>query len=885
MIVTACSGAASAKEISVVLPEKAQHPYVCISGTGEAPSGALSGSYGLSGIKEKLTKTPGDYWYRRIKEAADSAVNQPVMQSAGSDRNKALEAVRKEKSRIEALGMMYLLTEQEIYLEKGMERTQALISAGVPFSDHYLYIGELAYTYAVAYDWLYNGLTQEQRDCIAAAVKEQCIDTCGGFIVNGTEFAALTTNLNTVCIGGITAAAMAVYEYFPEAAAAVIEGAVRNTEKAIRAWEPDGIYGEGSMYWDYGMEYLVYMMSTMSNLLGQDFGLSQTEGLKRIGEFPRFINGSSGLDFNFGDSIETPCAGAQLYWLAAVSGKPDSALPRWERRSEGGVYDLIWYDEALKNSGMTEPAGDEIKNGRVNIAVFRSENENGIYAAMKGGDNQMPHTDLDIGSFVIDAMGERWASDMGPEPYSTYYFVMNEPNSPRWTFYAKRAEAHNVPVINPSYTADQNVNAKCEISEFAADGSSGYALIDMTQAYDGARSVKRGMAVTDDKSRVIIRDEIRLKEPGEIYWMFHTKAKARLADGGRTVYLTLNGKTMKMTLLTGCGVFETGEDKPLDTSPKPDENLDRSEYTRIFIKTGKVLRTDISVLFTPLYLGHYEKIITAPAAAPLSEWKNLYGTGEHIQNGDGIKNRQPDVSGELPLLHFENISCDEAGVVCYEDNRAAAAAVNKTAEENMQIAFADGIAPGKKYTVDFNGSCFSFSAAAKTPKTCTDDFVSGAGPAGAIAYTNRLGLVVNSRSRETANYTVVSGDAQKYGADDTVIYMGGAREDIKLVYRRDNTVCVRAVGYMRLNGIPECDILIYGAQQVTDYNDTEQWRLLDTVKTLSSDTVGNGYNIEEYTAETAEPVNYVMLVMRRNEACGTDNIYLPQLREITLSGE
>lgn len=867
------SYAAFAQEASVVFPDKISHPYVCISD--------------INSIIAKTEYTPGDYWYRRIKSAADSALNQPLIQSIDTDRNKALSSLRAEKGRIEALGMMYLLTSNADYCAKGYERVQALAAQGLPaaFEDHYLYIGELAYTYAVAYDWLYNGLNEEQKEVISHAVKEQCLDKAGDAVVNGTEFAAMTTNLNTVCIGGITTAAMAVCEDYPQTSSDIIKGAVRNTPRAIQSWAPDGVYGEGSMYWDYGTVYLAYMMSTMDNLLSTDFGLSSVDGFEKIGEFPSFINGNSGFDFNFGDSIETPCAGAQLYWFASKTGKPSMILPRWERRSGGSVYDLIWYDELLKNEASVSDFKDSLKEGRVNIAAFRTADKNGIYAAIKGGDNQMPHTDLDIGNFVLDAMGERWAADLGPEPYTNDYFVMGRPDSPRWTYYAKRAEAHNVPLINPGYTADQNVNAKCAISEFQSNDSSGYALIDMTEAYTGARSVKRGMAVIDDKSRVIVRDEIRMNEPGEIYWMLHTKAAARVADRGKTVYLTQNGKVMKMTLLTGNGIFETAEEKPLETSPSPEENLDRSEYTKIYIKLNNVLSCDISVLFTPLYFGHYEKKITAPYNASLSEWSNIYGCGEEITAEEGIKNRQTNVSGSIKTLHFKNIDCEINQIACYENNKAVYADIQRTEDGVCEIIFGEETKPGMRYTVDFNGRCFSFSTAPSVTGSWSDDFIEEKGPAGAAAYTNWLGFAVSADSGEAPNFTVISGDEVKYGARDTTIYMGAAAENVKLIYRRENTIKIAVSGYTRLNGMPECELNIYVSENVGDYNDMKQWRKLETVREISSDTVGDGYYIVTYTAEPEEPVNDIMIEMARPEDAQTQSIYLPQLREVTLSAE
>lgn len=873
MLAVSAAHTVYAQDFSVVFPDSVCHPFVCVSD--------------VNAVIAKTERTPGDYWYRRIKAAADAALDQPLIQYIDTDRNKALSKLRAEKGRIELLGMMYLLTADTNYSREGFKRIQALAAIGLPtaFEDHYLYIGELAYTYAIAYDWLYNSLNDEQKDVIASAVKAQCFDKAGDSVINGTEFSALTTNLNTVCIGGIATAAMAVCEVYPQISKAIIKGALENTPRAIQSWAPDGVYGEGPMYWDYGTVYLTYMMSTMDNLFSTDFGLSKIDGFEKAGEFPRFINGNSGLEFNFGDSTEMPCAGAQLYWFAAKTMQPSVLLPRWERRSGGSVYDLIWYDEALKNAALSTAVEDELKTGRVNIAAFRANDKNGIYAAIKGGDNQMPHNDLDIGNFVLDAMGERWAADLGAEPYTSNYFVMNKPDSPRWTYYAKRAEAHNVPLINPGYTADQNVNAKCSISEFQSDGSCGYALLDMTEAYPEARSVKRGIAVVENKSRVIIRDEIRLNKPGEIYWMFHTKVAARVADNGRTVYLTQNGKVMKMTLLTGGGVFETAEEKPLETSPAPKENLDRSEYTKIYIRLKDTLSCDISVLFTPLYFGHYEKKITTPCSVPLSEWGEIYGCSKEITADEGIKNRQTNVKGYIDILHFKNIDCEPESVTCYEDSRVIEAGVKISENGMCEVAFEKGTKPGRRYTIDFNGRCFSFSTAPLVTGSSIDDFIENKGPSGAAAFTNWLGFVVGADSGEVPNFTVISGDELKYGVKDTAIYMGAAVGEVKLIYQRENTKKIKVSGYTRLNGMPECRLNIYASEGVDDYNDMNRWRELDTVREISTYTVGDGYYIVTYTAESDVPVNDILIRMTRPDGAENQSVYLPQLRKVTLIAE
>ncbi|WP_199701287.1 hypothetical protein [Jiangella rhizosphaerae] len=37
------------------------------------------------------------------------------------------------------------------------------------------------------------------------------------------------------------------------------------------------------------------------------------------------------------------------------------------------------------------------------------------FFGFKAGDNASSHADLDLGTFVLDALGTRWAAELGPE--------------------------------------------------------------------------------------------------------------------------------------------------------------------------------------------------------------------------------------------------------------------------------------------------------------------------------------------------------------------------------------------------------------------------------------------------------------------------------------
>lgn len=95
--------------------------------------------------------------------------------------------------------------------------------------------------------------------------------------------------------------------------------------------------------------------------------------------------------------------------------------------------------------------------------------DTGLYIAMKAGNltGHQAHGDLDAGDFVFDAMGQRWAGELGSANYlSDGYFSNETQTSERWLYYRKRTEGQNTIVVDK---ANQNVLAQPTVNY----GSSG----------------------------------------------------------------------------------------------------------------------------------------------------------------------------------------------------------------------------------------------------------------------------------------------------------------------------------------------------------------------------------------------------------------------------
>ena len=106
--------------------------------------------------------------------------------------------------------------------------------------------------------------------------------------------------------------------------------------------------------------------------------------------------------------------------------------------------DLSWFDDSTRPPFRLPPAkrfyGTE-------VAMLRGGwDEEDTFLGIKGGANgSCRHAHYDLGSFVLDALGVRWAEDLGPDDYGLpYYFspVM------RSEYYRTSTIGHNTLIFN-----------------------------------------------------------------------------------------------------------------------------------------------------------------------------------------------------------------------------------------------------------------------------------------------------------------------------------------------------------------------------------------------------------------------------------------------------
>jgi hypothetical protein len=243
----------------------------------------------------------------------------------------------------------------------------------------------------------------------------------------------------------------------------------------------------------------------------------------------------------------------------------------------------------------------------VEVVSLRSRwgDPNALFVGFKGGDNTAQHGDLDLGTFVLDALGQRWAVELGADNYDLPGYWGKEQ---RWRWYRTKTAGQNTLVLNGS---NQNTQAKAAIVAFNSSAARSYAIADLSEGYEGQAShVRRGVEMLGGRE-VIIQDEVESEKPVELEWGMHTTAK--IAVTGKTARLTLNGKEMSVTLTEpGSGSWSVDEIK-LDP---PQDPLTDTRKLRLSCTLpppgGRVV-----VVFFP-----EENAKGRPAATirPLSEW-------------------------------------------------------------------------------------------------------------------------------------------------------------------------------------------------------------------------------------------------------------------------
>lgn len=465
--------------------------------------------------------------------------------------DKSREALR----RLFFLSYSYRTTRETQYLQRA-EKEMLTIAA---FSDwnppHFLDVAEMTMALSIGYDWLYDGLSPASRTVIKGAILEKGIKP--SLDPKNNSWLKVEHNWNQVCNAGMLYGALAIYEDEPELAKSIINRSIEAVPSAMKDMGPDGAYPEGYGYWGYGTSFNVLLISALDKAFGKDFGLSDKPGFLRTAGFQENMTGPSGKPFNFSDAGGNGGIEPAMFWFAQKNADP-SLL--WVERSrllnedaKRHVNDRLLPAMLLWGSGINieniQPPKTTFWTGRGKnpVALMRTSwtDPAAIYVGMKGGAANVNHAHMDIGSFVMDADGVRWAMDFGAQEYESLeskgmQIFGRTQDAQRWTVFRYVNQAHNTLTINDQH---QQVTGYAPITATSSAPGFMSAITDMSSVYKGLTKALRGIAIVDAQW-VVVRDEIETADSAAtIRWTLLTPATVTIT-GKNTAELTRDGKKL-----------------------------------------------------------------------------------------------------------------------------------------------------------------------------------------------------------------------------------------------------------------------------------------------------------------------------------------------------
>jgi hypothetical protein len=471
--------------------------------------------------------------------------------------DKSREALR----RIFQLSYAWRMTGEQKYFDRCEKELLAVCNFTDWNPTHFLDVAEMTMAVSIGYDWLYPKLSDQSKKIIREAIVEKGLNQSLNSKYN--SWLRVVNNWNQVCNAGMTYGSLAVAEDYPELAKNIIDRALKSIELPMAEYKPDGGYPEGFGYWDYGTSFNVMFLSAIQKVFDSDFGLIKSPGFLQTAGFYENMTGVTGMCFNWSDSGLRGNLSPAMFWFARQNNDP-SLL--WIEKTYLDKNDYASFTEdrllpAVMVWGKGLPL-DKISapkstfwqgQGDSPLCLMRTSwtDPEAIYVGYKMGSPSVNHAHMDVGSFVMEADGIRWASDLGAQSYESLEskglsIWGKTQDAQRWSVFRLNNYSHSTLIVNNEL---QRVKGYAKIDKSSDEPDFKYAVSNLSSLYENQLTAeKRGVAIVDQKY-VVVRDELTApNQATTVRWNMLTTATPELGD--KTITLTKDGKELILKVNT-----------------------------------------------------------------------------------------------------------------------------------------------------------------------------------------------------------------------------------------------------------------------------------------------------------------------------------------------
>ena len=413
---------------------KAERPRVFLNAAGVAAVKARIGTDAVSaGLFKNLQKT-GDVWlskYELQQKRGEAAAGSGV----------GAEALH----RFLSFGLMDQLSGDPKWKARMPSELEAVAKFTNWSPEEGEACAEFVFGMALGYDWFRSTLNVEQARKIRLSIMELGMDALAAHLKH--EPLPITTKRpepgqklepskaappkkkeeekgpktaeEMVMASALMVAAIALKEEESAAANQAANLAAKVIGEGITQFAPEGIWSESLSRGEHVLDALSILSMTLRAATGSDYGLTLVEGVPQTQWARALLTGPQGV-FNYcafeGNGFNKPWIST---WLKMNHGNlaaaPFAVGPAASDQSGGlnQAGQLVFM--SAYSTGISTPATFDNVLANAQVATLRSawHDNKAFYVGFKGGDNALPGSQLDLGTFILDAGGQRWATELG----------------------------------------------------------------------------------------------------------------------------------------------------------------------------------------------------------------------------------------------------------------------------------------------------------------------------------------------------------------------------------------------------------------------------------------------------------------------------------------
>ena len=436
-------------------------------------------------------------------------------------------------------------------------------------------------------------LSRETRSLIDTRVHTLVLDPFRAMVLGTRDpnwWLTCKMNWNSVCLAGITVAALSLEEDRAERAL-YIAAAEQYSKNFLSGFTPDGYCSEGLGYWNYGFGRYAILAIAIERATHGGVDLLEVEGARSPARFGSRVEIVAGVYPSFAD--------------CPMNTKPDRALMaclnrrlgltgddgRGNRiastcRSLAEVLAFTAWEEAVPTSRKSPATADSpLRTWFEDAGVLICRPSQGVKGrlgvAIKGGHNDEHHNHNDVGSFIVVAGDRPVLADPGTEVYTARTF-----SARRYESKVLNSFGHPVPVAaGKLQRTGREAQARVLRKEFTDERDT--LVLDLRSAYDVPtleRLEREFQYERGDADRLTVIDRVEFSSPESFEvalvthgtWSRPAPDVLRVDCDGRRVDVRLDGGGAEYSI--------TSEqiDEDVRTSVKP---------TRIAIKLNEPVRS------------------------------------------------------------------------------------------------------------------------------------------------------------------------------------------------------------------------------------------------------------------------------------------------------